>query len=102
MGRCSMSAVVILISIFTNGQVGINIPTPESTLDVRAKNHLGPVSSTDDVLVPRVNDLSVNGKLVYLLSNSGSLIKGFNTGTELHGRLFKDTTNDSWINDATD
>ncbi len=72
---------ITLISFPALSQVGIETNTPESTLDVRAANHLGTVSSTDGILVPRVNSLSVNGskesQLVYLTVDAGSFSKGF-------------------------
>ncbi|MCB9202125.1 MAG: hypothetical protein H6604_03620 [Flavobacteriales bacterium] len=62
-------------------QVGVGTDTPESTLDVRATNHLGAVTGTDGVLAPRVNDLTtagtVNGQLVYLIADVASFTKGF-------------------------
>lgn len=62
-------------------QVGINTATPESTFDIRGKNHLGPVTSKDGILIPRVTDLVNNGtvesQLVYLANNSGIYVKGF-------------------------
>lgn len=91
-----------------NGQVGVNTKTPEATLDVRAKNHLGAVTSKDGVLVPRVNDLStngsVNGQLVYLIKDAGGLIKGFYywNGTKWSPFLGTNTpvdkTDDAWAN----
>ncbi|RXM40900.1 hypothetical protein BOQ62_03420 [Chryseobacterium sp. CH21] len=105
-----LSAVVMLtVSSFTFAQVGINTSSPESTLDIRAKNHLGTVSSTDGVLVPRVNDLtvngSVNGQLVYLVSNTGSFTQGFyywnGTAWTGFGGASGDNTNDAWINDTS-
>ncbi|WP_126654159.1 hypothetical protein [Chryseobacterium aureum] len=104
----SAIAVVMLTSTLF-GQVGINTSNPESTLDIRAKNHLGTVSSADGVLVPRVNDLSVNGsvngQLVYLISNAGSFTKGFyywnGTAWTGFGGTSGDPTNDAWINDNT-
>ncbi|RLJ31843.1 hypothetical protein CLU97_1284 [Chryseobacterium sp. 7] len=105
-----LSAIVMLVaSSFTFGQVGINTASPESTLDIRAKNHLGTVSPTDGVLVPRVNDLSVNGsvngQLVYLISDTGSFTKGFyywnGTVWTGFGGASGDNTNDAWINDSS-
>lgn len=97
----------VLISSYVSGQVGINTTSPESSLDVRAKNHSGStpgaVTSTDGVLVPRVNSLSVNGsvngQLVYLVANAGGFSQGFHywngtTWTAL------DSTNDAWTNDS--
>lgn len=90
-------------------QVGINTSSPEATLDVRGKNHLGAVTSKDGVLVPRVNDLSasgsVNGQLVYLIADNGTFTKGFhywngNVWTGFGNAIAGDTTNDSWINDV--
>ncbi|MDP9954426.1 hypothetical protein J2X97_000063 [Epilithonimonas hungarica] len=63
------------------GNVGINTTTPETTLDVHAINHNGPVSGTDGILVPRVNDLVVDGtsdgQLVYLMQDNGAYMRGF-------------------------
>lgn len=70
-----------LFTFFANGQVGINTPSPQTSLDVRAANHLGAVSSKDGVLVPRVNNLSVNGtqngQLVFLVSDWATYKSGF-------------------------
>lgn len=107
MKKITFVITAILLSIKAFGQVGINTTAPELTLDVRAKNHLGAVSSTDGVLVPRINDLiangSVNGQLVYLIQDAGSFTKGFyywngTTWTGI-GTSAGDTTNDAWIND---
>lgn len=52
-----MKAKFLLLTFLISGkilsQVGINTPTPEATLDVRAKNHLGTVSTKDGLLVPQ-------------------------------------------------
>ncbi len=69
------SKILLIGTLLINGivlsQVGINTPNPEASLDVRAQNHLGSVSSNDGVLVPRVTDLNIdgltNGQLVYLV-----------------------------------
>ncbi|GEN69402.1 hypothetical protein [Chryseobacterium rhizosphaerae] len=106
MKKNALLTAVIALSFSTKilAQVGINTATPESTLDIRGKNHLGAVTSKDGVLVPRVNDLvangSVNGQLVYLIADSGAFTKGFyywnnNAWTSFGG----DSTNDAWIND---
>lgn len=62
-------------------QVGIRTNTPEATLDIRGQNHLGDVSSSDGVLVPRVTSLKTSGKtkgqLVFLNKDSGLLKTGF-------------------------
>ncbi|SHF38910.1 hypothetical protein [Chryseobacterium sp. OV279] len=98
--------IFFLLSIRVLGQVGINTSSPESTLDIRAKNHTGStpgaVTAQDGVLVPRVNSLSINGsingQLVYLIGDAGGFSKGFHywngiTWTSL------DATNDAWTND---
>ncbi len=59
--------IVFQINICVS-QVGIGTDNPESSLDVRAENHLGSVSENDGVLVPRVTDLSIDG------INSGQLV----------------------------
>lgn len=77
--------IILFLGIFSipslYGQVGINTTAPQTTLDVRAQNHLGQVSSTDGVLVPRVSNLSangsINGQLVYLITDSDTFTAGF-------------------------
>lgn len=74
---------IILLHFFNriSAQIGINTTSPETTLDIRSKNHLGAVTATDGVLVPRVNALStngsVNGQLVFLVADVGSFTAGF-------------------------
>lgn len=99
--------------LFSNAlfcQVGIGTTAPQATLDIRAVNHNGTVSTSDGVLVPRVNSLSVNGsvngQLVYLIADAGSFTKGFHywngtAWTSLAGTSASsgDATNDAWVND---
>lgn len=58
------------LTVLKNSNTGINTSSPQSSLDVRAANHLGAVSATDGLLVPRVIDLTINGnqngQLVFL------------------------------------
>ncbi|PWN59891.1 hypothetical protein [Chryseobacterium viscerum] len=98
--------LLLLLNIKVLGQVGVNTPSPESTFDIRAKNHTGStpgaVTAQDGVLVPRVNALStngsVNGQLVYLIADAGGFTKGFHywNGTAWNPL---DATNDAWAND---
>ncbi len=71
----------IIIYPSLNAQVGIGTEFPEAVLDVRAFNHLGSVSPTDGILVPRVSDLSnngsQNGQLIYLIADYAGFSKGF-------------------------
>ncbi|KQC33472.1 hypothetical protein AAU57_09225 [Nonlabens sp. YIK11] len=73
--------IITFFSVFAYSQVGIGTAFPESSLDIRAANHLGNVSASDGVLVPRVNDLSTagstDGQLVYLTSDVSTFTKGF-------------------------
>jgi hypothetical protein len=48
---------IILLSVFnaTYSQIGINTPTPQSTLDINAKNATGTTTNTDGILIPRVD-----------------------------------------------
>ena len=66
---------IILVFLGSNllmAQVGIGTDNPLTTLDIRATNDLGSVSSEDGILVPRVVDLSSNGtengQLIFLNS----------------------------------
>jgi hypothetical protein len=111
MKKVLSTITVLSLGTFAFGQVGINTPTPESTLDIRGKNHLGPVTANDGVLVPRVSDLitngAVSGQLVYLVADSGAFTKGFYywngiVWTGFGGSITgSDTTNDAWINDSS-
>lgn len=83
LSRTNTSIFLLFFLIFNTGisQVGIGTEDPESSLDIRAANHLGTVSASDGVLVPRVNNLTTNGntdgQLVFLTQNISSFIKGF-------------------------
>ncbi|WP_048511018.1 hypothetical protein [Chryseobacterium sp. FH2] len=46
---------LITFSNFTFAQVGINTPTPQSTLDIIAKNATGTTSTPEGLLIPRVD-----------------------------------------------
>ena len=103
---------VALLSSLTYAQVGVNTTSPETTLDVRAKNHLGAVTASDGLLTPRVNALatpgSVNGQLVYLIADAGGFTKGFYywNGTAWTpfsggGAGAGDPTKDAWVDNTT-
>ncbi|WP_131401756.1 hypothetical protein [Chryseobacterium sp. JM1] len=109
MKKLHLNMALLFVGSTLFSQVGINTSSPEATLDVRGKNHLGAVTSKDGVLVPRVNDLSasgsVNGQLVYLIADNGTFTKGFhywngNVWTGFGNAIAGDTTNDAWINDV--
>lgn len=90
-GMCSICS-------FTLGQVGVNTQLPQTTLDIHAKNHLGPVTATDGVLVPRVSDLETDGtvisQLVYLINDNGTYKKGFH---HWNGTIWKEAFGSSEI-----
>lgn len=50
-------ASIALFSIvnLAHGQVGINIPTPQSTLDIKARNPTGTSTAAEGILIPRVD-----------------------------------------------
>ena len=104
--------VLVSLSSFAYAQMGVNTTSPETTLDVRAKNHLGAVTATDGLLIPRVSSLatagSVNGQLVYLIADNGGFIKGFHywNGTAWTpftggGTGAGDPTKDAWVDNTT-
>ncbi|WP_028374788.1 hypothetical protein [Leeuwenhoekiella sp. MAR_2009_132] len=74
--------VFLLVNISISfSQVGIGTTMPQSSLDIRGANHLGGVSESDGILVPRVNALSTagltDGQLVYLIADVSTFSKGF-------------------------
>lgn len=109
--RVLLTTTLLILSFYSAfSQVGINTTEPSTTLDVRATNHNGAVTATDGLLVPRVNDLtvngSVNGQLVYLITTSNSLVQGFyywngSNWTNLT-QTNKKVTNELFIDDADD
>ncbi|MCB9201845.1 MAG: hypothetical protein H6604_02185 [Flavobacteriales bacterium] len=101
-----LGVALVGTAVSSYGQVGVGTDTPEATLDVRATNHLGAVTGTDGILVPRVNDLTtagtVNGQLVYLVADAGSFTKGFHywNGSAwvwMSDSATGDITKDAWI-----
>ena len=56
MKRVQFSMIFLLVNFaFINAQVGINNPSPSSTLDITAKDATGTSGNTDGLLVPRVD-----------------------------------------------
>lgn len=56
MKRVQFSILFLLVnSAFLTAQLGINNPSPASTLDITAKNSTGTSADTDGLLVPRVD-----------------------------------------------
>lgn len=52
-----LSVISLLMGITIFSQVGINTTTPQSTLDIVAKNPAGTATGTDGMLIPRVDRL---------------------------------------------
>ncbi|WP_415326421.1 hypothetical protein [Chryseobacterium sp. MMS23-Vi53] len=46
---------LVLLAGFSKAQIGINSPTPNSTLDIVAKNSTGTSNNNDGILIPRVD-----------------------------------------------
>lgn len=96
---------------FTYSQIGINTTTPETTLDIRSKNHLGTANSNDGILIPGVTNLNsdgnAEGQLIYLSKNIPGKTKGFYfwNSTEsawkkiINSNAITDESNDAWEND---
>lgn len=47
--------LIIASSLFLHGQIGINIENPHSTLEIKAINPTGNSTSTDGILIPRID-----------------------------------------------
>ncbi|RZJ68770.1 MAG: hypothetical protein EOO50_00905 [Flavobacterium sp.] len=82
MNRICITLALILCAI-VNAQVGIGTTTPNAQLEIAASNPSAP-SSTDGILIPRINvfpsinpSVSQDGMLVYLAVGSGSSLPGF-------------------------
>ncbi|MCF7569242.1 hypothetical protein L3X37_12835 [Sabulilitoribacter arenilitoris] len=101
-----ITIMLIAISNLTFAQVGIGTTTPQTTLDIRATNHLGAVTGSDGVLVPRVNSLGVsgsqNGQLVYLTVDDSvnGYIKGFYYWDANAWNRINTSGTGSWVNDS--
>ncbi|AWH74947.1 hypothetical protein DCS32_12470 [Dokdonia sp. Dokd-P16] len=79
----ALLGALLLCSIPSFGQVGINTTSPASTLDITASNEALP-SNTDGILIPRVQAFPVidptadqDGILVFLNTTDGTDNRGF-------------------------
>lgn len=89
----SINTLLILITLQTFAQVGINTTTPAAQLDIKATNTITP-SNTDGILIPRIDTFPATnptslqqGMLVYLTTTSGASTPGF---------YYWDNTTTSW------
>lgn len=83
----SIVFAVSAYSINVNAQVGINVDSPSSTLDITAKNATGTASSVDGLLVPRVNRQraqSMTGVPVSTMVYVTGVVSGSQTGTAIN------------------
>lgn len=74
----------LLLPLFCYAQVGINTPSPASTLDITAKNATGTTADVDGLLVPRVDRQraqSMTGTSVSTLIYVNSIATGTQAGT---------------------
>jgi hypothetical protein len=73
-----------LVPLAYSAQVGINIPSPASTLDITAKNPTGTATTVDGIVVPRVDRQraqSMTGVPVSTLIYINDISTGTTTGT---------------------
>lgn len=78
---------LLLASITAYAQVGINTPTPASTLDVTAKNSTGTTTNADGMLIPRVDRQraqSMTGVATSTMIYVNSIATGTATGTAIN------------------
>lgn len=97
-----ITSAAVFAALFTyaqNGNVGINTTAPSTTLHINGTNDNGANTSKDGILIPRVNDLSVNGvqngQLLFLVNN----IVGTGTATNpqfAKGFHYWDSSTTSW------
>lgn len=83
-------------------QVGINTPTPQSTLDVTSKDPTGTATSVDGLLIPRVDRQRAqsmsgvpNSTLIYVNSLTGTAA-GLAANVDALGYYYFDTTANAW------
>jgi len=50
-----LSIILLIIFNIAYSQIGINTTTPQSTLDINAKNPTGTATNTDGMLIPRID-----------------------------------------------
>ena len=77
----------VLFSSLAFAQVGINTPTPTSTLDITAKNATGNATNVDGLLIPRVDRLraqSMTGVPASTLVYINNVSNGTQTGTTIN------------------
>lgn len=77
----------IIISILSFAQVGVNIASPATTLDVTAKNETGTSTNVDGILIPRVDRQraqSMTGVQTSTLIYVNSIATGTTTGTTVN------------------
>lgn len=88
MKRVQFSILFLLVnSTFITAQIGINNPSPDSTLDITAKNSTGTSADTDGLLVPRVDRQraqTMSGVPVSTLIYINNIATGTLTGTAIH------------------
>jgi len=83
----SIIFAVSAYSIDVNAQVGINVASPSSTLDITAKNATGKTANVDGLLVPRVDReraQSMTGVPTSTLIYINSITTGTQTGTAIN------------------
>ncbi|HPE83070.1 MAG TPA: hypothetical protein PLV43_05080, partial [Aequorivita sp.] len=75
--------LLVIVSIGSTAQVGINTTDPKAQLDIKASNSAAPLP-TDGILVPKIEDFPAtspgvdqNGMMVYLVNTVGVYLPGF-------------------------
>ncbi|SEW01333.1 hypothetical protein SAMN05421841_0619 [Chryseobacterium wanjuense] len=87
MKKALSAAILLTAASFFNAQVGINTPTPSSTLDITAKNSTGTSKNVDGLLVPRVDReraQSMSSIPVSTLIFVDSVVRGTQTGNAVN------------------
>lgn len=77
----------LLLPLAINAQIGINNPTPTSTLDVTAKNPTGTATTVDGITIPRIDRQraqNMTGTPTSTMIYVSSIATGTQTGTAIN------------------
>lgn len=85
--KINLLSGILFFPLLYNAQVGINTPTPATSLDVSAKNATGTTTNVDGLLIPRVDReraQNMTGVPISTLIFVNNIATGSQTGTAIN------------------